>query len=208
MNRFRFTKNLIRPFQLKDNSFISDTGWFLSMEKGQCINKKGEPIPWMTYPAISFLQGRVNKNMSVFEYGSGNSTLWWAERVSNVIACEHNKEWYNKMKVTIPSNVELLYYDLIPGGNYSKAITNYANEFDIVVIDGRDRVNCVKNSLASLKRSGVIVWDNSDREKYSEGYTFLVNNGYKRIDFEGNGPIERFGWWTSIFYKENNCFGI
>ena len=193
MNRFKFTKNLIRPYQLKDNSFISETGWFLSMEKGRCINANCEPIPWMTYPAISFLQERVNKNMSVFEYGSGNSTLWWAERVARVIACEHNIEWFEKMKVIIPSNVMLLYFDIIRGGDYSRAITKYTKEFEIVVIDGRDRVNCAKNSLNSLKPNGVIVWDNADREKYSEGYDFLLNNGYKRIDFEGNGPIERFG---------------
>ena len=208
MNRFQFTKKLIRPYLLKDDSYINETGWFMSMEKGQCIDAKGKPIPWMTYPGISFLQRRVNKNMSLFEYGSGNSTLWWAERVANVIACEHDREWYEKMKEIIPANTELLYFELTPRGDYSKAITKYVNKFDIVVIDGRDRVNCAKNSLDSLKPGGVIVWDNADREKYAEGYDFLINNGYKRIDFEGNGPMERFSWWTSIFYKENNCLGI
>jgi hypothetical protein len=208
MNRFKFTRKLILPHLLKNESYISETGWITSMENGQCINAKKEPIPWMTYPAISFLQRRVTKYMSVFEYGSGNSTLWWAARVSNIVACEHDKKWFEKMKGKIPSNVELLYFDLIPGGDYSKAITKYVNQFDVIVIDGRDRVNCVKNSLNSLKPQGVVIWDNADREKYSEGYDFLIANSYKRIDFEGTGPIERFSWWTSVFYKENNCFGI
>ncbi|HAY39752.1 MAG TPA: FkbM family methyltransferase, partial [Desulfobacteraceae bacterium] len=84
----------------------------------------------------------------------------------------------------------------------------YKDIFNIIVIDGRDRVNCAKNSLKALKGDGVIIWDNSEREYYQEGYSYLIQNGFRRLDFEGLGPIGIREWCTSIFYRDNNCFEI
>lgn len=36
--------------------------------------------------------------MAVFEYGSGNSTIFWASRAKEVISVEHDELWHNKMK--------------------------------------------------------------------------------------------------------------
>ncbi len=146
--------------------------------------------------------------MMVFEYGCGNSTLWWANHVKQVISCEHDREWYEKMKLRIQPNVDLHHIDLQYGGEYSKKISEYVGRFDIVIMDGRDRVNCSKNCVNSLKKSGVIIWDNSDRDCYKEGYDYLFQKGYKRIDFEGMGPVNVYSWSTSIFYKEDNCLRI
>lgn len=146
--------------------------------------------------------------MVVFEFGSGNSTLWWGKKVSKVISYEHDLSWYQSFKNRLPSNVEYHHCELAYGEEYSKAILDYNNAFDIIIIDGRDRVNCAKNSLGALKDHGVIIWDNSDRESYEEGYSFLIQNDFKRLDFEGHGPINSYGWSTSIFYRNNNCLGI
>jgi hypothetical protein len=76
------------------------------------------------------------------------------------------------------------------------------------VIDGRDRVNCTKASLGALKPDGSIVFDNSDRSDYESGYSFLQANEFRRLDFWGMGPINSYGWCTSVFYRTQNCFGI
>ena len=146
--------------------------------------------------------------MTVFEYGSGNSTLWWSEKVSSLTSCEHDLDWYNYLNEKIPSNVEYIHCELNYGGQYCRTILGYKNRFNIIVIDGRDRVNCAKNSLVALKADGVIVWDNSDRQKYQEGYYYLIQNGFRRLDFEGLGPNGVDQWCTSIFYRDNNCFQI
>lgn len=116
--------------------------------------------------------------------------------------------WYEKMKELIPVNAELYHIKLESNGKYSKLISKYNQVFDIIVIDGRDGVNCAKNSLSALKENGVIIWDNSDRDSYEEGYNYLLNSGYKRIDFEGMGPVNETLWCTSIFYKGENCLNI
>jgi hypothetical protein len=190
------------------SGFLKDTGWFKSVKAMAPIDKDGNPIPWMTYSAMGFLEKRINGNMSVFEYGCGNSTLWWARRVKNIVSCEHDKVWYEKMKKLVPTNVELYQIDLEYGGAYSKKVSEYNRAFDIIVIDGRDRVNCGNHCLSAIKTNGVIIWDDSDRDDYAKGYDHLLNNGYKRIDFEGMVPVKVYKKSTAVFYKSENCLGI
>ncbi|WP_156914918.1 class I SAM-dependent methyltransferase [Rubidibacter lacunae] len=177
------------------------------MEEAMPVDRCGNCLPWLTYPAIAFLSKRIQRDMAVFEYGSGNSTFWWSQRVARVVACEHDAKWYTSMKERVPSNVDYRHYER-EDGKYSRAILEYHREFDVVVIDGRDRVACAKNSLGALREDGAIVWDNSDRERYREGYSYLLEHGFKRLDFEGHGPNETRRWCTSIFYRSNNCFCI
>lgn len=192
----------------KSYAYLSEAGWYRSAWKRVSVDAAGEPIPWYTYAAISFLTERTTKNMVVFEYGSGNSTLWWAKRVARVVSCEHDADWYELTKRTLPSNVEYHLFELIPGGSYCRSIGDHGQVFDIVVVDGRDRVNCAKNAILGLKSDGVVIWDNSDREEYREGYDFLLENGFRRVDFSGMGPINANGWTTSVFYRPDNCLGI
>jgi len=91
---------------------------------------------------------------------------------------------------------------------YSREVLKYQNEFDIIVIDGRDRINCARNALAALKPDGVILWDNSDRDEYRLGYELLERNGFRRLDFAGMGPLNAYQWTTSIFYRGQNCLGL
>jgi len=193
---------------LHKSGYLKQIGWLESYVSGMPCDKSKQALPWYSYSAIAFLEKLVDKGMFVFEYGSGNSTLWWSNRVCKVVSCEHSKEWYQLMKPMVPTNVEYLHIDLVHGGDYSKELLKYKNYFDIVVIDGRDRVNCARNSLLALKNNGVIVWDNSDREKYAEGYDYLTSDGFKRLDFIGLGPVCTYGWCTSIFYRKDNCLGI
>ena len=106
------------------------------------------------------------------------------------------------------SNVNFIFKELIYNGEYSKVINVQSKYFDIIVIDGRDRVNCIKNSLRSLKNNGVIVLDDSEREEYIEGVQYLMNNGFKKIDFWGISAGLFYKKNTSIFYKVNNCLEI
>jgi hypothetical protein len=192
----------------KLHAYLDDIGWIKSKQTRLPIDRNGDPIPWFTYASIAFLSGRIGPGMSVFEYGSGNSTLWWSKRVAHVGSCEHNQEWFDYFKDRVPTNVTYVHRPLEDGGDYCKAILQAEETFDIVVIDGRDRVNCAKQVLPKLREDGVIIWDNSDRERYSEGYSFLLESGFRRLDFAGLGPINNRGWCTSVFYRDDNCLNI
>ena len=92
---------------LRHTGYLFDVGWFNAFRKGEPIDKNNQPIPWFTYPSIDFLDKRLNKNLNVFEFGSGNSSLFFAKRVRKVISVEHNMQWFNKIKTSLPGNSEI-----------------------------------------------------------------------------------------------------
>jgi hypothetical protein len=209
LERTRTGSFLVATRQLcKRESHLRQAGWFESFAHRMPLDATGQPLPWYPYPAIKFLEGRLHSSMRVFEFGSGNSTLWWSARVGSVVSCEHDRQWYEHMRTRLPHNVTYEFADRAPAGNYEDRAARFSNEFDIILIDGRDRVQCAMKSVASLKRDGVIVWDNSDRVEYLEGYNFLLDSGFKRLDFWGIGPINSYESCNSIFYRTHNCFGI
>lgn len=189
--------------------YLNELGWTNSAKRKMPIDKNGKELPWFTYSLLHFLNQRLNNNLTVFEYGSGNSTVWFSKRVKHVISLEHHKGWYELLikKLGNLTNVEFLYKPLT-NGEYANAITNYNNEFDIVVIDGRERVQCAKNALKALTKKGVVIWDDSQREDYNEGYQYLLDQGFKRLDFYGLRPLGESLTCTSIFYKIDNCLEI
>lgn len=195
-------------FLVRNTGMLYEEGWWESCRRRSPVDMKGNPIPWLTYPCLRFLEDRIDANFLVFEYGCGNSTLWWAGKVSKVISCEHDQTWFHKLSCCVPRNVEIVHRDLIYGGEYSREASKYDNYFDVIVIDGRDRVNCAKNSLGALTKKGVLIWDNTERDEYREGFEYLQTEGFKRIDFWGMGPLNTAQWCTSIFYRRDNCLGI
>jgi len=204
----RIGKLIIELYYL-EQKYLDPSGWSLSAIDKLPIDNNGEELPWFTYGAIHFLTPRLSSDHTVFEYGSGNSSMWLSKKVKEIISVEHDRNWYTQMKDKFEQqlNMKYLFKDLEPG-DYHDQILKYDKEFDIIIIDGRNRVKCCLNSLAALKDGGVIIWDNSDRERYNEGYSFLISNGFRKLDFWGMGPINSYAWCTSIFYKDNNCLKI
>lgn len=193
---------LMRRGQLKED------GWIRSLAAGVPVDAEGRPLPWINYPTIDFLARRVRPEMSVFEYGCGHSTLWWAARVREVIACDHDADWIERIRPRAPAHVTLRHVALEVGGDYCRVVAEYPGRFDIVVIDGRDRVNCARHAMTGLKPSGVIVWDNTDREEYRPGFAALAAAGFRRLEFTGMAPGLNEKLETSVFYRDGNVLGL
>jgi hypothetical protein len=189
-------------------SYLRQSGWVQSARSGLPQNAAGESLPWLTYPAIRFLTERIRPRFRVFEYGSGQSTLWWSTRVAKVVACEHDISWYRYFSTQLPSNAQILYQELDYGGNYCRVAGNQPARFDLIVIDGRDQVNCARESVGALTLDGVLVWDNTEREKYRAGFSHLHSQGFRQIDFWGLGPCGYKEWCTTVFYRSDNCLGL
>ena len=201
-----FLANAIRVI-LRKSGYLAAAGWPRSARLGEPVDARGMPIPWMTYPAVAFLEPRLKSSFRVFEYGSGNSTFWWAARVARVDSCEHDSAWIARLQQRLPGNVRLRHVPL-ENGQYGTAVIEARGPFDLVVIDGRDRVNCAQNSVSVLGTHGVIVWDDTYRQEYEPGYESLRQAGFRRLDFHGLAPIMPNTSCTSIFYRDENCLGI
>ena len=195
-------------YQIATRGPLREDGWLRSLEDQSCVDAAGRPLPWLTYPAIEFLSARVRPGMRVFEYGAGNSTLWWAARVEEVVSCEHDRGWYDAIAPRVPANVMLRHVALEYGGAYCRVVSEFRDAFDLVVVDGRDRVNCAIHAVPALRPDGVLVWDNSDRDEYRAGYEFLAAQGFRKLPFIGLAPMINQKNETGIFYRDHNCLGL
>jgi hypothetical protein len=184
---------------------LAANGWFRSRREARVVDLAGEPLPWITYPAIAFLERRVRPDVSVFEYGCGASTLWWARRVARVVSVEHDAEWARKVAGEAPAHVEITHAPL--GDGYRAAPAARA-PFDVVVIDGRDRVACVPHAIAALSSEGVVVFDNSNRPEYASGLRALAGAGFASVPFVGMAPSINEESETTVFYRRTNCLGL
>ncbi len=188
--------------------YLNSIGWFTAFDQKQAVDGKGNALPWVTYSFIDFIKERINKNQHIFEYGSGSSTIFYAERAGSVTSVEHDKGWFDKVKNTSPANAEMIFCQLEKDGEYAKKATLLNKKFDIIIVDGRDRVNCCKHSVEALSPNGVLVLDDSEREVYNPARVLLKAQGFKEISFSGISPGLFYEKATSVFYKQDNCLKI
>ena len=186
---------------------LDDLGWTRSAREGKPIDREGRALPWITYSAIHFLEPRLSSSLDVFEYGSGASTRWWASHVASVISCEHDSDWAAKTSAVLPENAVLRHTPL-GDDRYARQVVDEGKSFDLVMIDGRERVACAANAIKALSTQGVIVWDNSDRIRYQAGIAHLTGQGFRRIAFSGLVPSAYTLSETSVLYRDSNCLGI
>jgi hypothetical protein len=69
------------------------------------LKEKSNPLkdeqPWITFSALDFLEKTLTKDMRVYEYGMGGSTLFFAKRVKEIVSVEHDKKWFNLVEEII-----------------------------------------------------------------------------------------------------------
>ncbi|MBD2209280.1 class I SAM-dependent methyltransferase [Nostoc linckia FACHB-104] len=195
------SKNLII-----DTNYLETSGWLNSLSQGKPVNAENRPIPWYTYPAIEFIEDKIKREFLVFEFGGGQSTLWWAERVNQVISVESNQDWYNEIYQQMPHNVHL-HLD-VDEKNYANLILQYPDKyFDVIIVDGINRNVCLENCLSKLKDNGFIIFDNTDNYRYDSSLQLMFSQGYKRIDFWGLIPGYLYKNCTSIFFQSTEILG-
>lgn len=221
--------------------YLRTSGWLESAERRLPV-RDGQPLPWFTYGAIDFLSRAITPDLSVFEYGGGNSTLWWSGQVRHVSTVEHDRDFTRYLTEQTPTNLDIRCLEdgaeipvslqdmaaaapqlhepertpkALRSGQINLGFEAYALSLlnpiepphDIVVIDGMARNLCTWAAIQHFRRRGFIVFDNSDRDTYQTAYDMLADSGYRRIDFWGLGPINPYGWCTSVFYQPSHFSG-
>ncbi len=186
--------------------YLEEEGWIKSFFLKKPVDKNGEPIAWVTYSFLHFITPRLNNNLSVFEYGVGNSTLFYAKRVKEVVSVEHNEGWFKYIRDNLKKENITLFLEA-DKDSYIQAIKKVNKKFSIVV-DGIYRQEALKYCVDFLEDNGVVILDDSQRKEYKEAIEFLLQKGFKKLDFWGLAPLITFNRCTSVFYKESNCLGI
>ena len=164
------------------------------------FRKLNNPCPWLSPSSVRFLKNYLTKEMSGLEFGSGISTLFIAPKVNQLISVEHNEQWYqmisDRFKNEGISNVDYRFIaqnDSIQfsaksfemteklGFEVRKDYVNYFmtvesipdNSLDFLLVDGRARPECLYYAFPKMKKNGLVILDNSEREHYKIVFEFM-----------------------------------
>lgn len=117
-------------------------------------------VPWISYDAQARLARHLTPSSRVLEFGSGMSTLWFAGRAGAIVSVEHHPEWYAKVKGMLPQGPAIDYRLASDPATYCDVADEAG--FDLVLVDGRFRDQCVAAGLKVLRPGGILYLDNSD----------------------------------------------
>jgi len=194
----------LRPSTWKPSVRAARSLWFeyahlKTVATHSCIDAAENPVPWYTYPAIDYLRQLDFTGRSVFEYGSGNSTLFWASVAGRVVSVEDDEKWYATVAKRLPGHCEIVLETDVTA--YGAAIQRYPEQFDVIVVDGaargNTRLSCSRFALRQLRDGGMIILDNSDW--LPESARVLREGGLIQVDFTGFAPISGQTQTTSFF---------
>jgi hypothetical protein len=183
-------------------------------------------VPWITFGAEEYLADFLTKEMKVFEYGCGGSTLYFAKKARHVVSIEHDTLWAATVNSKLAEHrldhlVDLRVYALgehgsaplgdpadpdsyissdFPGrslASYVQSIDDFEDAtFDLVMIDGRARPACIKHAVNKVRSGGLLVVDNTDRSYYWPAIRKYVCGSMH--DFPGPCPFLPFFPSTTV----------
>lgn len=180
-------------------------------------------IPWWTFPAIDAVEAHLAQRQGgarAFEYGSGASTIWLAQRCAIVRSVEHDAAFATGMARFFERHANIRLRTLEPEpatrnskarsnrqgfihlafDSYAAAIEDSAEVYDLIVIDGRARVACLNRALSFLAPGGIILFDNSDRREYRHA---IERSGLRETKLRGLAPALPYPGQTSLLRHES-----
>lgn len=139
-------------------------------------------IPWLTDDAITFLDNfcRNHVDATILEFGMGGSTIWFSQKTKNLTSVEHDPSWFNKVVDYLKTHSECNPVATVLHPRPYNIICNgfLESSFDLILVDGRDRVKCVESCHRLIKPGGILMLDNAERcgvndSDYRPIYTIL-----------------------------------
>jgi predicted O-methyltransferase YrrM len=129
--------------------------------------------PWLTKNANDFLACWLKTTDVGMEFGSGRSTIWFAERVKTLHSVEHDPHWFKQVSALLVSRgfANVAYHlhkqdksePSAKYSNYLKILHDVPDHtFDFVLVDGIYRDYCALESLSKIKPGGALIIDNAN----------------------------------------------
>jgi Methyltransferase domain len=139
--------------------------------------------PWWNDGAIRYLGEHLRPGDRVFEWGSGASTVWLVSRGADVTSIEHDPDWVTKVRERCPAaDVRAA-----PGNvrDYVAAIDEFGDDsFDVVIVDGIFRPQCLPHGASKVKPGGLLVLDDTDQRQLARLRKSSLP-GWKKRSFTG-----------------------
>lgn len=129
-----------------------------------------------------YLHTYLKPGMKVFEWGAGRSTVFFAKHDVELTTIEDNAKWHQKVsqKLSMQGFRRFEMKLVTNEQKYIHAIDTYQdNYFDVVAVDGRERSDCLLTAIPKVKKNGLLILDDSQRERYLPVVNELNRRGWK-----------------------------
>ncbi len=157
---------------------------------------------WLPFGLMTELDAFVDSTTRVFEFGGGGSTAWFADRVGEVVTVEHEAAWFAMLRERMGPlpNVSVSYCSSADSySQYVASIDDYPDDsFDVIVVDGRERVRCFSHAIPKLRPGGWLLIDDVERQRYSPVFGMV---DWPRRVIRGFAPCKPTLAHTAVFAR-------
>lgn len=173
--------------------FSLESGHWRSALVGMAVDRNGAPLPWLTYPAIAFLDRLDMSQADMLEFGAGQSTLYFGQRCRSVVTLEDRPAWAAHVRKSAGGNVTVIDSPRVPQADM------VVGPFNMILVDGLHRSTASEISVDLLSPDGLAIVDNAtDYQGVTEPFE---QDGFMRVDFIGRAPASWRQHSTAIFFK-------
>ena len=140
-------------------------GRFARRTRPDSSNKRGTSFVSFEVP-LRQLCGLL-KPRKVLEFGPGHSTKLFLEFTgASITSLETNVEWYGKYEEQFASDPVTVRHT---PPELDLASLGLADDYDLIFVDGGDRVSALRFARKAVKEGGVVFLHDAHREDYEEG---------------------------------------
>lgn len=163
-------------------------------DPGSPLSGPGSPgRPWLPHAFTEWFNAQPTADWIVFEWGSGWSTLYFAERCAHVHAVEHDDYWHRRITAAarerglrnitfhkIDCDRSRGWPDVADPIGYARAIDVAAlaigRAFEFILVDGMVRSLCIERAMPHIGRH--IAVDNGALGETEAGRELLAATGW------------------------------
>jgi hypothetical protein len=137
----------------------------------------------------------VRPGTRMLEWGSGGSTLWFADRLpegATLVSVDHDRQWHERLAAALGTrpgvelrlaeparplgrNATIDEEDAAPLAAYLAAADGSA--YDLILVDGVARNACLEKARELLAPGGVVFLHDAQRDWYDAGKAGLIEHG-------------------------------
>ena len=122
-------------------------------------------VPMISYRARRVIAAMLKPQSKMIEFGSGNSTPWFAARAGMIVSIEDDKNWYGHVQNLLKEmDIRNVSHVMRTEKNYADLSNIDDATLDFALVDGTDREGCIRSVVPKLKPGAFLYLDNSDKD--------------------------------------------
>jgi predicted O-methyltransferase YrrM len=207
-------ERLLRPVPTQKTRFHTERGQLLPLSGwlrmpaalGERLRTTPPAAPWLAPAAVAYLRKAIKPDWTVFEFGGGSSTVWYAKRARTVVTIEDDSVWYETINRRLSAEgVKNCDLRLCPIADFPDFLAGLdAPEFDVIVVDNHEedgitRLDCLRAAAKSVRPGGLLILDDSDWPHFRRAHELVPDRQAKRFVGVKSAPFRAVE--TTIFVR-------